>query len=109
MMRLTEEQLTHRARQLAEQLREECPELQIEVLESRSLIGGGSAPGSTLPTRAVALKSEQMNAGELLRRLREWETPIIARVDEERLLLDPRTVEPAQEAVIVAAMKRISQ
>lgn len=109
MMRLTEEKLTHRARQVAERLREECPELQVEVLESRSLIGGGSAPGSALPTRVVTLKFERMSAFMLLQRLREWDMPIIARVEDDRVLLDLRTVEPSQEAVIIAALSRISE
>ena len=107
MMRLTDEQLVHRARQLAERLREECPGVLAEVMESRSVIGGGSAPGATLPTRVVAITSGQLGADALLERLRAWETPIIARVEDERVLLDLRTVDPAQEAAIVAAIKQI--
>ena len=49
-----------------------------------------------------------MNADESAQRLRQWETPIIARVEEERVLLDLRTVEPEQEAVIVAALESLS-
>jgi L-seryl-tRNA(Ser) seleniumtransferase len=106
MMRLTEEQLLHRARQLAERLREECPGLVVEVAESHSVIGGGSAPGATLPTPVVAIKSKEISADALLERLRQWETPITARVEDERVLLDLRTVEPAQEAAILAAIER---
>ena len=106
MMQLTEEQLLHRARQLAERLREECPGLLVEVAESRSVIGGGSAPGATLPTSVVAIKSKEISADALLERLRQWETPIIARVEDERVLLDLRTVEPEQEAAILAAIER---
>ncbi len=109
MMRLTEEQLTHRSRALAERIREDCPSLQVEVVASRSVIGGGSAPGATLPTRVVAVQSESIGVDELLRRLREWETPIIARVEEDRVLLDLRTVDPTQEETIVTALKRISE
>jgi L-seryl-tRNA(Ser) seleniumtransferase len=109
MMRLTDEQLMHRARQLAERLREESPGLQVEVIESQSVLGGGSAPGSTLSTRAVAVQSDHVSASAILQRLREWETPIVARVEEGRVLLDLRTIEPAQETIIVAAMKHISQ
>jgi L-seryl-tRNA(Ser) seleniumtransferase len=50
-----------------------------------------------------------MNADELCARLRRWETPIIARVEEDRVLLDLRTVESAQEAVIAAALESNSQ
>jgi L-seryl-tRNA(Ser) seleniumtransferase len=109
MMRISEEELAQRAEQMAKLLRSSCPTLQLEVVESRSVLGGGAAPGSTLATRVLAVKSESMNAGELCARLRRWETPIIARVEEDRVLLDLRTVESAQEAVIVAALESISQ
>ncbi len=108
MMRLSEDEVTHRTRQLAETLREECPGLRVEVIESRSVIGGGSAPGATLPTCALAIHSERVSAGTLLERLRQWETPIITRVEEDRVLLDLRTVKPAQDNVIAEALKSLS-
>ena len=107
MMHLGEEDLDHRARKLADQVREACPESQIEVVESRSIIGGGSAPSATLPSRAVAIHSERMNAEMSLEKLRHWETPIVARIEGNRVLLDLRTVELAQDKVIAAALKRI--
>src|ERR1035441_9739437 len=109
MMRISEDALARRAKQIAERLRANCPNLRIEVVESRSVLGGGAAPGSTLPTRVVAVKSASHNADELCARLRQWETPIIARVEEGRVLLDLRTVEPQQEEAIVAALESISQ
>ena len=109
MMRLSEDELERRAKQIAERLLVSCPSLRIEVIESRSVLGGGAAPGSTLPTRVLAVKSESHNADELCAQLRQWETPIIARVEEGRVLLDLRTVEPAQEEAIVAALESMSQ
>ncbi|MGO9520367.1 MAG: L-seryl-tRNA(Sec) selenium transferase [Candidatus Korobacteraceae bacterium] len=108
MMRISGEELARRAEEMAKQIRDSCPKLHVEVIESRSVLGGGTAPGSTLPTRALAIGSDGMNADELCARLRRWETPIIARVEDERVLLDLRTVEPAQEAAIVAVLKSIS-
>ena len=107
MMHLGEEDLDHRARKLADQVREACRESQIEVVESRSIIGGGSAPSATLPSRALAIHSERMNAEMSLEKLRHWETPIVARIEGNRVLLDLRTVEPAQDKGIAAALKRI--
>ncbi|MGB8769476.1 MAG: L-seryl-tRNA(Sec) selenium transferase [Candidatus Korobacteraceae bacterium] len=109
MMRISEDVLAQRAEHLSERLRAQCPELQVEVAESRSVLGGGAAPGSTLPTRVLAVTSERMTADELCARLRRSETPIIARVEEESVLLDLRTVEPEQEEAIVAALESISQ
>ena len=94
MMRLSEDELERRAKQIAERLRANCPSLQIEVVESRSVLGGGAAPGSTLPTRVLAVKSASITPMNFAH-ARQWETPIIARVEEGRVLLDLRTVEPA--------------
>ena len=108
MMRISEDELARRAEQLAERLRSMCPTLQVEVIESRSVLGGGAAPGSTLPTHVLAIECANMRADEICARMRQWETPIIARVEEERVLLDLRTVEPVQEAAIVTALESLS-
>ena len=109
MMRISEDQLARRAEQMAAQLRSNCPKLQVEVIESQSVLGGGAAPGSTLPTRVLAINSASMNADQLCTSLRQWETPIIARVEEDRVLLDLRTVEPDQEAAIASALALVSE
>lgn len=108
MMRIPEEKLAQRAGQMAERLRTSRPKLQVEVIESRSVLGGGAAPGSTLPTTVLAVRSEGVNADALCASLRQWETPIVGRVEEDRVLLDLRTVEPEQEATIIAALESIS-
>ena len=105
MMRISEDELARRAEQIAQELRSRCARLDVEVIESRSVLGGGAAPGSTLPTHAVAIKSARLSADELCAQLRQWETPVIARVEDERVLLDLRTVEPEQEATMVAALE----
>ena len=102
MMRITEEELQHRAEEIAERLR--GGSLEIAIVESRSVLGGGSAPGATLPTRALAVRSPRISADDLAKRLRRYEMPIVARVEDDCLLLDLRTVEPAQDATIIAAL-----
>ena len=108
MMRISEDELARRAERMAQLLRSSCPKLHVEVIESRSVLGGGAAPGSTLPTRVLAVKSEGTNADELCAHLRRWKTPIIARVEEDRVLLDLRTVEPIQETAIASALENIA-
>ncbi len=107
MLRLSEDELQHRAEQLARKLQISSPQLAVEVVESRSVLGGGSAPGTTLPSRALAVTSAG-HADAVLECLGQWETPIIARVENDRVLLDLRTVEPAQDAVILAALQSIA-
>ncbi len=109
MMRVSEDELQHRAEQVARQLRIRSPELEVEVVESRSLLGGGSAPGAMLPSRAVAVRAPHLSADELLRRLRECETPIVGRVEDDRVLLDLRTVAAEQDAIILAALASLAE
>jgi L-seryl-tRNA(Ser) seleniumtransferase len=71
------------------------------------MIGGGSAPGATLASRAVAVSSAEMGADEIARKLREWETPVIARVEQGQVLLDLRTVEPDKDEAVLRAVESI--
>lgn len=73
------------------------------VAPAQSTIGGGSLPGETLPTTAVVLAPP--SAERLAQALRRGEPPVVARVDEGRVWLDPRTVLPEQEAALLAAVR----
>jgi seryl-tRNA(Sec) selenium transferase len=53
----------------------------------------------------LAISSADFGADEIARRLRSWETPIIARVEDGQVLLDLRTVGPGQDAVIAEALE----
>lgn len=76
-----------------------------DVVPTRSTIGGGSLPGETLPSWALAPRVERPNAAAA--RLRAADPPIIARVAEDHLLLDPRTVFPDQDHLVIAALKEL--
>ncbi len=105
MMRLTQEEIGKRAEALAARIA--VPQLKIAIMDGESILGGGAAPSSALPTRVLALSCEGLSADELATRLRGSEPPIIARVDEGRVLLDLRTVFPEQDAEVAAALNRI--
>ncbi len=109
MMRASEDELQHRGEQMVRKLRISSPQIEVEVIESRSVLGGGSAPGATLPSRAVAVKVADVSADRVLERLRRWRTPIVARVEDDRVLLDLRTVAPEQDEEIVAALESIAE
>jgi len=108
MMRLTEEAIDERAEHLMRTLHISSPRLNVGVVATRSVIGGGSAPGATLPTRALAVSSSDLGADTITQKLRQWATPIIARVEDGRVLLDLRTVEPELDAVVLAALESLS-
>ena len=77
------------------------------VEPSRSTIGGGSLPGETLPSWALALSSPALPGGpeEVTQRLRDGELPVVARIEEDRVLLDPRTVSPEEEEALLRGMR----
>ena len=74
------------------------------VVDGFSTIGGGSAPGSRLPTRLVAITHPALSADGLEARLRKATTPVIARIDADRVVLDLRTVSPGDDAVLAAVI-----
>jgi L-seryl-tRNA(Ser) seleniumtransferase len=107
MMRVTKEEINRRAESLAAQLR--SSKLSIEVTDGESVIGGGAAPSSTLPTRLLALSCEGLCADKLSAQLRAFDPPIIARVEQGRVLLDLRTVFADQDPIVEAALIRIAR
>jgi L-seryl-tRNA(Ser) seleniumtransferase len=75
------------------------------IVDGRSMVGGGSLPEESLPTRLVAVAPpSEASVTELARRLRLGQPPVVARIEREELLLDPRTVLPAEDASLVAAV-----
>ncbi len=77
--------------------------LSVSVVDGHSTIGGGSAPGSALATRLVAVTHASLSASRLEAHLRSRDLPIIARIEHGQLLLDLRTVDPGDDAVLAAA------
>jgi L-seryl-tRNA(Ser) seleniumtransferase len=80
------------------------------VIEGESMIGGGSLPGGTLPTRLVAIgkqsKAKQQSiAQKLAQRLRNQEPPLVGRISENVLLLDPRSVLPEENQAVLQALR----
>jgi L-seryl-tRNA(Ser) seleniumtransferase len=75
------------------------------VLESRSAVGGGSLPEVTLPTFVLALPPGDADA--LASRLRRGESPVVGRIEEDRVVLDPRTVMPGEDEGLVAAVSAV--
>ena len=74
-----------------------------DIVPGRSMIGGGSLPGESLETRLIALRGER--ADELARALRLGDPPIVARIQDGRVVLDLRTVLPGQETLLAARLR----
>jgi L-seryl-tRNA(Ser) seleniumtransferase len=79
-----------------------------QVTDGESLIGGGSLPGATLPTRLLAVgdKKKPTLAQKIAFNLRLQEPPIVGRISENILLLDPRTVPPEEDEVVIKGLRK---
>jgi L-seryl-tRNA(Ser) seleniumtransferase len=106
MMRLTIHEIGKRAEALAAKV--SSAKLKAEIVDGESVIGGGAAPSSVLPTRLIALTCDGLSPDELAGGLRASEPPVIARVEDGRVLLDLRTVFPEQDEFVAAALHRIA-
>jgi L-seryl-tRNA(Ser) seleniumtransferase len=99
MMSLTPKQVKGRA---------EAWKLQLgkgDVLEGESTVGGGSLPGESFKTYLLSLDIKSPD--KILKKLREENPPIIARTENDQILLDPRTVLPEQEGALLVGLKNV--
>ncbi len=82
-----------------------------QVTDGETMIGGGSVPGGTLPTKLVAIGGQSKSRGQvkdLTQKLRLQKVPVIGRINEDILLLDPRTVLPEEDKVVLGALRDLA-
>jgi L-seryl-tRNA(Ser) seleniumtransferase len=103
---LTPEELEKRARSFLSKSGEQLSlsSLRLEIIEGESAIGGGAAPTAHLRTFLIALSHDSLSPDELGQALRRGEPPVVARIAEDRVLLDLRTVAEDEEAELLQAL-----
>lgn len=108
MIRMSVQEIKRRSENFLRELRPELPldEVEIEIADGSSLAGGGSTPAQPLPTKVIRVASARYSAAQLEQRLRRAAAGIsvIARVENDRLVLDLRTVFPDQEPLLVKTL-----
>ena len=72
-----------------------------QVVNCESLPGAGSAPGITIKSVGLVIDGDHLVA------LRNYQPPIIARVKDRATMIDLRTVDPTDDAVLIEALKKI--
>jgi L-seryl-tRNA(Ser) seleniumtransferase len=109
MIRATREELQRRSEQFLAELRPQLPpgEVEMEIVDGASLAGGGSTPSQSLPAKLLRFLSVRHSAADLAERLRKTAAgpPVIARVEDDRLVIDLRTVFAEQEPLLAAALR----
>ena len=83
-------------------------EIESEVVDGRTAIGGGSAPGQTLPTRRLMISAEIL-AETIAEQMRGYSPPVIGRIEDERFYIDPRTVLSEERGIVTEALAAIAK
>jgi L-seryl-tRNA(Ser) seleniumtransferase len=94
-----------RARSVVAQLGT-VPGTRVEIVEGESVIGGGTTPNATLPTFLIAFISDRRSAQESQARLRTQSRPVIARIENDRMVIDLRTVFPEEESELIGGIRQ---
>lgn len=107
---LTEDVIKRRALELKRGIKSAAKQkLNVEIEKGFSAMGGGSMPGELIPTYLVTLKHKRLKETKLLRLLRENIPPIIARIEKDRVVMDPRTIHPSEMKDIKKAIQSICE
>ena len=106
MLAMSTDEIRERADRLAVALGRK-PDWHVEVVRGVSAVGGGSAPGVDLPTWLVAITKTALSPDALIERLRGLPRPVIARIHDDRVTLDLRTVAIDQDAALVTLLGTI--
>jgi L-seryl-tRNA(Ser) seleniumtransferase len=108
MLALTKDKIEERAENLIAKLgASESNGLTATIVAGQSAVGGGSGPNVHPPTAVIALKHERLNADELEKTLRLNSPPVIARIADDQVLLDLRTVDDREEPELLAALSSL--
>jgi L-seryl-tRNA(Ser) seleniumtransferase len=99
--------LSKQATHLASQVKENVAGVEITMVPGFSQMGSGSLPAQNLATTLVVLRPERIGAESLAKRLRHYRTPIFARIQNDRVLIDPRTLLDGDDKIVVDALRTI--
>ncbi len=106
MIRLTTDEIEPRAAKLSQRIRT-LPSFEAELAPGESVVGGGSTPGQSLPTRLIAVTHATLSARQLEAALRRNIPRVISRVERDRVVLDLRTVFEDQDEALALAFERL--
>ncbi|GAB1476831.1 L-seryl-tRNA(Sec) selenium transferase [Bacillota bacterium] len=104
MITSTQDDMRSKAIILAEQVRRGTDAFDVEVIKSEGQIGGGSTPNQFLKSYAVAIRGRNVMPDRIERDLRSWMHPIIARINQDKVLIDMRTVREDEIDIVAGGL-----
>jgi L-seryl-tRNA(Ser) seleniumtransferase len=112
MLAMTKVELKKRTWAFAQKFREKIGEntdIKFEIGDGNSVIGGGSAPAVQPETTLFAIKHKKLSASQIEEKLRHSKPPVVARILDDRVLLDLRTVMESEEAELLEVLSEVGK
>ncbi len=100
-------QITKQVQRMAKKIKASVKQAEVTTIDGFSQMGSGSLPTQNIPTQLITIKPKNMNAEKLAGGLRAWAIPIFTRVEQEKVLIDPRTLRANDEREVVEAVVKI--
>jgi len=107
MLRRDDSEIVNKAKRLASQLGKSISDSVVTITPGFSQMGSGSLPTQNLATTLVAIRPEQISAESLANQLRRYNTPIFTRIQNDQVLIDPRTLLGGDDKIIIKALLEI--
>jgi L-seryl-tRNA(Ser) seleniumtransferase len=106
MILATYDQLKSKARRLRRMIgKVDATNFSLQLADGTSKVGGGALPLLVIPTCLLALVPGRLSANAIEQKLRDYDPPIISRVEKDQVLLDVRTVQESELKILAAAIK----
>jgi L-seryl-tRNA(Ser) seleniumtransferase len=102
------EHLEERGEKIRDAVRGRARAMALEAVAATAFFGGGTSPEKPFPSRALAVSLPPLSSEDLAARLRGGTPPIVARIEDGRLLLDLRSIAPAEDAEVIEALARLA-
>lgn len=107
MLRRDASEIAKHAKRLASQFSKGNCDAEVRIIAGFSQMGSGSLPDQDLATTLVAVRPQKTNAESLAKRLRQYGTPVFARINNDQVLIDPRTLLAGDDKILIKAMSEI--
>ena len=102
-----ENQVKKKAQRLRRMITRKKIPLSVKMIPGESATGGGSLPHVPIPSWALAIKHEEINAEDFARLLRKNETPVVTRIKSESVMIDVRTLLPGEDRIVAEALEKV--
>jgi len=107
MLRRDDSEIAKKAKYIASQLGKSISDCAVITTRGFSQMGSGSLPTQNLATTLVALRPEKISADSLAKQLRQYSTPIFTRIQNDQVLIDPRTLLSGDDKIVIKALLEI--